>query len=258
MQKKAYGFVVDYYGITNHLTEALKVFDDNDLNIDDQMKSIKKLYELLQNYKRSALSIFDGVDKNNLDALMNILAPENKRAEFDVAYKRYAVVVEALMPNYVSKDDKDILKWLSYIRAAAKARFEPTQTLDISDCGEKVKELISGHLKAIIKWYLDKAKEKIPERVAYYEKFFVEKRGRIEIKDQKKRWASCTKEGNLTLNWKGIIAPANILDYIIVHEMCHLRYMNHSKEFWEMLGRVLPDYEGRKEWLMNNGIKMNV
>ena len=149
MQKKAYGFVVDYYGITNHLTEALKVFDDNDLNIDDQMKSIKKLYELLQNYKRSALSIFDGVDKNNLDALMNILAPENKRAEFDVAYKRYAVVVEALMPNYVSKDDKDILKWLSYIRVAAKARFEPTQPLDISDCGEKVKELISEHLKAI-------------------------------------------------------------------------------------------------------------
>ena len=112
--------------------------------------------------------------------------------------------------------------------------------------------------KAISKWYLDKAKEKIPERVAYYEKFFVEKRGRIEIKDQKKRWASCTKEGNLTFNWKGIIAPANILDYIIVHEMCHLRYMNHSKEFWEMLGRVLPDYESRKEWLMNNGIKLDM
>ena len=112
--------------------------------------------------------------------------------------------------------------------------------------------------KAIIKWYQDKAKEKIPERVAYYEKFFVEKRGRIEIKDQKKRWASCTKEGTLTFNWKGIIAPANILDYIIVHEMCHLRYMNHSKEFWEMLGRVLPDYESRKEWLMNNGIKLDV
>jgi len=112
--------------------------------------------------------------------------------------------------------------------------------------------------KAIIKWYQDKAKEKIPERVAYYEKFFAEKRGRIIIKEQKKRWASCTKEGTLTFNWKGIIAPANILDYIIVHEMCHLRFMNHSKEFWEMLGRVLPDYESRKEWLMNNGIKLEV
>jgi len=111
---------------------------------------------------------------------------------------------------------------------------------------------------AIIMWYQDKAKEKIPERVAYYEKFFAEKRGRIIIKDQKKRWASCTKEGTLTFNWKGIIAPANILDYIIVHEMCHLRYMNHSKEFWEMLGRVLPDYEIRKEWLMNNGVKLDI
>ncbi|MDF2610710.1 MAG: putative metal-dependent hydrolase [Lachnospiraceae bacterium] len=112
--------------------------------------------------------------------------------------------------------------------------------------------------KAIVKWYQEKAKEKIPDRVSYYEKFFVEKHGRIDIKDQKKRWGSCTKEGDLAFNWKSIIAPANILDYIIVHELCHLRYMNHSKEFWEMLGRVLPDYESRKEWLMNNGMKLEV
>lgn len=112
--------------------------------------------------------------------------------------------------------------------------------------------------EAIVKWYQEKAKEKIPERVAYYEKFFSEKRGRIIVKDQKKRWASCTKDGILMFNWKAIIAPANILDYIIVHEMCHLRYMNHSNEFWEMLGRVLPDYEGRKEWLKNNGITLEI
>ncbi|SEV93413.1 type I restriction endonuclease subunit R [[Clostridium] fimetarium] len=148
IQKKSYGFIVDYYGITNHLTEALKVFDENDIDIDDQMKSIKKMYEQLQNYKRSALSIFAGVDQNNLDELMNILEPENKRAEFEVAFKRYAIVVDALMPNYVDKDDIDVLKWLAYIRAAAKARFEPTQTLDIADCGGKVRALISEHLKA--------------------------------------------------------------------------------------------------------------
>jgi len=111
---------------------------------------------------------------------------------------------------------------------------------------------------AIVGWYKEKAKEKIPERVTYYEKFFLEKRGDIIVKEQKKRWASCTKDGTLMFNWKDIIAPANILDYIIVHEMCHLRYMNHSKEFWEMLGRVLPDYERRKEWLKNNGVKLEV
>lgn len=103
---------------------------DNDVTIDDQMKSIKKPYEQLQDYKRSVLSIFDGVEKNNLDALM--------------------------------------------------------------------------------------------------------------------------------FNWKSIMAPANILDYIIVHDMCHLKYMNHSNEFWEMLGRVLTDYESRREWLMNNGIRLEL
>lgn len=112
--------------------------------------------------------------------------------------------------------------------------------------------------KAIVEWYQEKAKKKIPERVAYYEKFFTEKCNRIIVKEQQKRWGSCTRDGNLIFNWKSIMAPANIIDYIIVHEMCHLRYMNHSNEFWEMLRRVLPDYEIRKEWLMKNGIKLEL
>ena len=99
-------------------------------------------------YKEAVMRIFTGVDKKDLDALMNVLKPDNKRAEFEMAYKRFAVAVNALMPTHVRQEELNDLKWLSYIRAGSKARFEPEDTIDISDCGEKAKELISEHLKS--------------------------------------------------------------------------------------------------------------
>ncbi|MDY0236424.1 MAG: type I restriction endonuclease subunit R [Gudongella sp.] len=143
---KAYGRVVDYFGITRHLEEALKVFDNAD--IQEPMASIDSLFNKMLDYKEAVMRIFAGVDKRDLDALMNVLKAENKRVEFDMAYRRFAIALNALMPTHVRKMDLDDLKWLSYIRAAAKVRFEPENAIDISDCGEKAKELISEHLKS--------------------------------------------------------------------------------------------------------------
>jgi len=112
--------------------------------------------------------------------------------------------------------------------------------------------------KAIENWYKDKAKEKIKERIGYYQSQFNVSPKRVMIKDQQKRWGSCTKDQQLFFNWKCIMAPSPVLDYIVVHEMCHMVYMNHSKEFWSLLKRVLPDYEQWKEWLKNNGIKYDL
>lgn len=111
---------------------------------------------------------------------------------------------------------------------------------------------------AVENWYHDRAKEKIAERVAYYQPFFEVQPKRIVIKDQRKRWGSCTKGKELLFNWKSIMAPSPVLDYIVIHEMCHLVHMNHTDEFWKLLKKVLPDYEERKNWLKNNGIKFDV
>lgn len=108
---------------------------------------------------------------------------------------------------------------------------------------------------ALENWYKDKAKEKITERIAYYQNHFDVKPKRIVIKDQQKRWGSCTKKQELLFNWKCVMAPSPVLDYIVVHEMCHLVHMNHGTEFWSLLKRILPDYESRKEWLRNNGVR---
>ncbi|GMQ56427.1 HsdR family type I site-specific deoxyribonuclease [Vallitalea sediminicola] len=149
---KKYGFIVDYYGITHHLEEALKVFDKTD--VDGQMEDLDAIYNKMQDYKQAVLRMFVGVNRRDLDAVMRVIEPENKRAEFEMAYKRFASTLEALMPNHVTKDDINDLKWMAYVRAGAKARFEPGTVIDIADCGEKARAIISEHLKAqgVIQW----------------------------------------------------------------------------------------------------------
>jgi predicted metal-dependent hydrolase len=111
---------------------------------------------------------------------------------------------------------------------------------------------------AMEQWYREKAKEVIGVRVKYYQRFFSIQPADIKVKEQKKRWGSCTAKNELLFNYRSIMAKANALDYIVVHEMCHMNYKNHSKEFWKLLASILPDYEIRKEWLKNYGVKMDL
>lgn len=112
--------------------------------------------------------------------------------------------------------------------------------------------------QALENWYKDKAKEKLEERVKYYQDYFDTKPTKIIVKDQQKRWGSCTARQELLFNWRSIMAPSPVLDYIVVHELCHLIHKNHSKEFWQILKSVLPDYEDRKARLRDNGIKYDL
>lgn len=111
---------------------------------------------------------------------------------------------------------------------------------------------------ALEEWYREKALQKIDDRVEYYSPFFNKQPKSVKVKEQKKRWASCTSKDELLFNWRCVMAPAYIIDYIVVHEMCHMYYKDHSKEFWNMVSNVMPDYEGRKEWLRDNGIKLDL
>lgn len=149
---KKCGYVVDYYGVLDFLEEALAIFDKDELG--KPMESMGSLYDEMLSFRENVIRMFTGVDHDNIDALVKVIEPEDKRAEFEVAYKKFAGAVEALMPGYVSVDIQNDVKWLSYIRAAAKVRFNPEKKLDIADCGEKVKALISEHLTSngAIQW----------------------------------------------------------------------------------------------------------
>lgn len=96
----------------------------------------------------------------------------------------------------------------------------------------------------------------IPQRVAYYAKIIDVTYGRITIRNQKTRWGSCSGKGNLNFNCLLMLTPPEVLDYVVVHELCHRKEMNHSKWFWNEVEKVLPDYRERRKWLKENGGRM--
>ena len=102
----------------------------------------------------------------------------------------------------------------------------------------------------------ERAKSVLTQRTAYFARQIGVTYGRITVRDQKTRWGSCSQTGNLNFNFRLILAPLEVLDYVVVHELCHRRQMNHSTQFWQEVAQVLPDYRKRKAWLTENGWRL--
>lgn len=104
-----------------------------------------------------------------------------------------------------------------------------------------------------IKKLADKALQHIPKRVSYYAKQIGVTYGKITIRNQKTRWGSCSGKGNLNFNCLLMLTPPEVIDYVIVHELCHRKEMNHSGAFRAEVEKVIPDYKEQVKWLKENG-----
>lgn len=120
---------------------------------------------------------------------------------------------------------------------------------------QKEKSPSEKRLEAI---YRDAAREYFPKRVSYFSHVLGVNYGKITIRDQKTRWGSCSSKGNLSFNWRLILAPPNVLDYVVVHELCHRKEMNHSQRFWALVESVMPEYREYRKWLKENGNKLTL
>lgn len=147
------------------------------------------------------------------------------------------------------KDIEEILKrkeaWISkHIEKIKKTKerleAEPTEKLT----REKVIALAEEALKVI------------PARVEYFARVIGVTYGKITIRNQKTRWGSCSSKGNLNFNCLLMLAPPEVLDYVVVHELCHRKQMNHSKAFWSEVEKVFPDYKEARKWLKEEGSQM--
>jgi len=101
-------------------------------------------------------------------------------------------------------------------------------------------------------WYRARAREILEDRVAHFSLRMGLICRSVRITDAKERWGSCNAAGSLNFAWRLVMAPPPVIDYVIVHELAHLVEMNHSRHFWERLGRILPDYAKRRKWLREN------
>lgn len=105
-------------------------------------------------------------------------------------------------------------------------------------------------------WLRHQAECMIPKMVIELAQTFQLTPLRIRVKEQRSRWGSCSSRGSIQINWRLIQAPAKILEYVIIHELAHLTYLNHSSAFWDLVARMMPDYHTHREWLKTNGASL--
>ncbi len=116
----------------------------------------------------------------------------------------------------------------------------------------------TGAKQAFETYFADKGMQRFSERVAYFAPKVGVKVTGIKVKDMGYRWASCGKNGVLNFHWKCMMAPPKVIDYITVHELCHLHHRNHTEVYWNEVDKVMPDYQERKEWLRKCGASLDV
>ena len=110
--------------------------------------------------------------------------------------------------------------------------------------------------EAVVSWLREHAARRLPERVEAWRRTAGVAMPRVIIADQQKRWGSCDQRGTIRLNWHLIQAPMRLVDYVVVHELLHLRHRGHGRDYWQALGRVMPDYERRRADLRQLGSRL--
>lgn len=136
----------------------------------------------------------------------------------------------------------------------------------VCDTGDKL--LISGPFAgskdmeeavwtALESWYRKQARRYLEEKTAWWAERMGVTYLRISIRDQATRWGSCSSKGNLNYNWKLVLLPEELADYVVVHELAHRVFMNHSKDFWKVVERELPDYRQRRRRLKDYESEIN-
>lgn len=122
-----------------------------------------------------------------------------------------------------------------------------------------VKQLADEKIKQALKrFYYQQCKSIVEKSVTTIQSHFKTKPRSIRITDSKTTWGTCDSRQQLTFNWRLAMAPLGVVDYVVVHEMCHLVHLNHDRSFWRLVGKIMPDYKEKENWLALSNWKMTV
>lgn len=129
----------------------------------------------------------------------------------------------------------------------------PTEPLRLKDMFYLDRARLPRAGKTFESWYHEQARQIIPQRVQLFSSQMDHPVLKIRIKDARSRWGSCGRSNTLNFNWRLVMAPLEVIDYVVAHELAHLAEKNHSPRFWARVAALLPDYPRRKAWLKTNG-----
>lgn len=116
-------------------------------------------------------------------------------------------------------------------------------------------EKLQSELK---KWYKKQAAAYIMKRVEYYKSIIGVTVNSVSIKSRKSQWGSCDSNGDITFSWRLVMARPEAIDYVVIHELCHRKHMDHSSEFWHQVHKYMPDFKAQKQWLEDNSVNLNI
>lgn len=126
---------------------------------------------------------------------------------------------------------------------------------ELIESSELDEEVLKRNLK---KFYFNSCKTIIGERIKIYQKQLKVKPKIIEIVESKSKWGSCSSDKKLTFNYRLAMAPIEVIDYVVIHELCHILHMNHDRSFWRRVGSIMPDYKEKEEYLARHGHSMSL
>lgn len=224
-------------------------------------------YEVIRRAGRKSVSVVvDPVDG------VQVVAPTQAKARYfaDVVERRAAWIVQKLadIDNVARPLRRDFVNGERYyylgrqyeLRLANGGRRSPPRVRLISgrfivaaNIGRSAAKRRIVIRSALAEWYREHAAIRLGERVDSYADKLGLKPGKLLIRQPRRRWASCDKAGNLRFNWRLIMAPMLLVDYVVAHELCHLKHLDHSTDYWRMLRSVMPDFERRRERLRLTG-----
>jgi predicted metal-dependent hydrolase len=122
-----------------------------------------------------------------------------------------------------------------------------------------VKQLENESIQQALKrFYYQQCKALVEKSITFHQHHFRMNPRSIRISDSKTTWGTCDGKRQLTFNWKLAMAPLEVIDYVVVHEMCHMVHLNHDRSFWRLVGKIMPDYKEKEKWLSFSSWRMTV
>ncbi len=120
------------------------------------------------------------------------------------------------------------------------------------------RERVGDAKELFVDWYKQQARTIIEQRAGTLARPGGFRFSKVHITNAEKRWGSCSQKASLNFSWRLILAPTDIIDYVILHELSHLRHQNHSRKFWDTVASVCPEYRKRRKWLKENGYRLSL
>lgn len=142
---------------------------------------------------------------------------------------------KSLLRKVLLEKEVWIMRSLSQLRATGKVRNKKDEEISYQRHKERARKLVE-------------------QKLVYWNQFYKYTYGRVSIRNQRTRWGSCSRKGNLNFHYKILFLPEELVDYLIVHELCHLRAFDHSQRFWSLVSKTIPDYQKRRRALKQSSL----